>query len=149
MRYIEHKRICHVSSWRLKLSEQVGKKLHLQVVEKCPIIFINDLAEFLKIVDIRRFLVVGTRDDSRLRWHFWKWCPPTSVALLPPSNFFIKVQGFESWTGQKKFFFIFLPLFFSFFSQNSKYLLSMKNFDVMNGLSSAEFIRFEIEITSN
>ena len=41
--------------------------------------------------DLNRFQVStskGTRDDSSFRWHFQICCPPTSVALLLPSQFF-------------------------------------------------------------
>ena len=55
-----------------------------------------------------------TRDGSSLRWHFWKSCTPTSVALLKTIRFFYrKVKGSNLEPG-KNFFFIFQIIIFNF-----------------------------------
>ena len=65
-----------------------------------------------KISIVSKLGVFGThkciRDDSRLRWHFWKRCPPTSVALLPPSIFLVSGSNpaIRRWNFFCQYFFI-------------------------------------------
>ena len=87
-----------------------------------------------------------TRDGSSLRWHFWKSCTPTSVALLKTIRFFYrKVKGSNLEPGKKNFF-LFFKLSSSIFPQNSKQLPLLEYFDVIKDMSSKEFLRFETDI---